>query len=287
MRTEPTNPHSPLFQAKLFKAEMSENQELIEEYTRLIKEYERDHADEPQPWQTRDREGRREERRDEIMHPDDEYELNQMKNELNLLNSKKIKAEMLEQTKLCNEYQAKIEEHQRRMDEFKSKVRYIERSARAPNESQDAEWPPGRYDSPNAERPSGRYDSPNADRPPRRYDTPNAERPSRRYDTPNSEWSSRRNDTPNSDRSSRRYDTPNTDRSTSSSNSVYSEKQRKAREDYSSKLLEQCKREVEELRSRQQGMPRMFVTNPKKQESMDELNVLNVSFESKSLVALV
>lgn len=206
---------------------MSNDQKLIEEYTKKIEEFQREHADSPQPWQSR----AREERRGDCLHLDDRRELNQLNNELNLLNSKKLKAEMLGKTDLCNEYQAKIDEHESKLKDFKSKLQTIERP------------PPTRPQNPvNSEQPLARADNP-----------------------------------PNSERPARRYNHSNTERSTGTSNSANSEKQRKADEDYASKLLEQCKREVDELRSRQQGMPRRIISDPKKLEYMNELNVLNVS----------
>ena len=125
------------------------------------------------------------------MLPEDRKTLNQLKDELNLLSSKKLKAEMLGKTDQCNEYQAKIEEHERKLEEFRSSLRRTERP------------------------------------PPKSVSRP--------------------------------------------------EKPRKVDGDYASRLLDQCRKEMDELKSRQQGNPRRIPLDPSKVKRMNELNLLNVS----------
>ena len=228
-------------QARLLKAEMVGDQAKIDEYTKQIEEFKKNNPNAPQPWQTRAREERpyreerlyreerpyrddgsnrddrpyREERppfRGDPLLPEDRKALNQLKDELNLLSSKKLKAEMLGKTDLCAEYQAKIEEHQRKLEDFKSKLRRVERP------------PP-----------------PPPVKPPEPVKIVKPVKPVKQPERPNPE------------------------------------KPRKMDDDYASNLLEQCKKEIEELHSRQQGNPRKITLDPNKVEEMNTLNVLNVS----------
>lgn len=217
----------------------------IDECTKQIEEFKKNNPDAPQPWEIRAREERsyqderqyrderpngderqfrderpnREERpyRGDPLLPEDRKALNQLKDELNLLSSKKLKAEMLGKTELCDEYQAKIEEHQRKLEDFKAKLQ-IDKPPEQPPQS-PVELPV----KPPPVKPPVKPPS----QPIKQPEKPIPEKPTRKVDA--------------------------------------------------AKLLEQCKKEIEELHSRQQGNPRKVTLDPNKVEEMKQLNLLNVS----------
>ena len=193
---------------------MREDKELIEEYKKQIEEFEKNNPNTPQPWQARARENR-----PPYLPPEDRKALNQLKDELNSLSSKKLKAEMLGKTDECDEYQAKIEEHKRKLEDFEEKLTLKQADRSAPSQ-------------------------PTPERSIQQQSRPIPERPVQKRDKCDFLQSFK--------------------------------KETKVSCDYAN-LLAECKKEMDELRSRQQGNPRIISIDPKRAERTEKLNLLNVS----------